>query len=112
VVGADGLRSRVARSVGAEIIEDRGDDGAAQYAYYAGLPWDGIELIIADRALTGVFPTPPTTIKPASGSAAPHRTPARHAVEPRPARRPSPHTSTERRPTWPGGCAPDAARQR
>jgi flavin-dependent dehydrogenase len=57
VVGADGLRSRVARSVGAEIIEDRGDDGAAQYAYYAGLPWDGIELIIADRALTGVFPT-------------------------------------------------------
>jgi len=57
VVGADGLRSRVARAVGAEIIEDRGDRGAAQYAYYAGIPWDGIELIIADRALTGVFPT-------------------------------------------------------
>jgi flavin-dependent dehydrogenase len=57
VVGADGLRSRVARSVGAEMIEDRGDDGAVQYAYYAGLPWSGIELIVADRALTGVFPT-------------------------------------------------------
>ncbi len=57
VVGADGLRSRVARSVGAEIIEDRGDDGAVQYAYYTGLAWDGIELIVADRALTGVFPT-------------------------------------------------------
>ena len=57
VVGADGLRSRVARAVGAEIIEDRGDRGAAQYAYYAGIPWDGIELIIADRAFTGVFPT-------------------------------------------------------
>jgi flavin-dependent dehydrogenase len=57
VVGADGLGSRVARSVGAEVIEDRGDDGAVQYAYYAGLPWDGIELIVADRALTGVFPT-------------------------------------------------------
>jgi len=56
-VGADGLRSRVARAVGAEIIEDRGDRGAAQYAYYAGIPWDGIELIIADRAFTGVFPT-------------------------------------------------------
>jgi flavin-dependent dehydrogenase len=57
VVGADGLRSRVARSVGAETLEDRGDDGAVQYAYYAGLPWHGIELVIADGALTGVFPT-------------------------------------------------------
>jgi flavin-dependent dehydrogenase len=57
VVGADGLRSRVARAVGAEVIEDRGDDGAVQYAYFAGLPWDGIELNVADRALTGVFPT-------------------------------------------------------
>jgi flavin-dependent dehydrogenase len=57
VVGADGLRSRVARSVGAELIDDRGDDGAVQYAYYSGLGWDGIELIVADRALTGVFPT-------------------------------------------------------
>jgi 2-polyprenyl-6-methoxyphenol hydroxylase-like FAD-dependent oxidoreductase len=57
VVGADGLGSRVARSVGAEIIEDRGDRGTAQYAYFAGLLWHGIELIVADRALTGVFPT-------------------------------------------------------
>jgi 2-polyprenyl-6-methoxyphenol hydroxylase-like FAD-dependent oxidoreductase len=57
VVGADGLRSRVARSVGADLIEDRGDSGAIQYAYFAGLPWHGIELIAADRALTGVFPT-------------------------------------------------------
>jgi 2-polyprenyl-6-methoxyphenol hydroxylase-like FAD-dependent oxidoreductase len=57
VVGADGLGSRVARSVGAEVIEDRGDQGAAQYAYFAGIPWNGIELIVADRALAGVFPT-------------------------------------------------------
>jgi flavin-dependent dehydrogenase len=57
VVGADGLGSRVARSVGAEVTEDRGDTGAAQYAYYTGLPWSGIELIVAERALTGVFPT-------------------------------------------------------
>jgi len=54
VIGADGLGSRVARSVGAEVIEDRGDDGAVQYAYFAGLPWDGIELIVADRALTAI----------------------------------------------------------
>jgi flavin-dependent dehydrogenase len=57
VVGADGLRSRVARSVGAKVIEHRGDRGATQYAYYAGMDWDGIELITSERALTGVFPT-------------------------------------------------------
>jgi len=57
VVGADGLRSRVARAVGAELIENRSDHGATQYAYYTGIPWHGIELIVGDRALTGVFPT-------------------------------------------------------
>jgi flavin-dependent dehydrogenase len=57
VVGADGLGSRVARWTGAEVVEDRGDNGAVQYAYYAGLPWRGIELVVAERALTGVFPT-------------------------------------------------------
>jgi 2-polyprenyl-6-methoxyphenol hydroxylase-like FAD-dependent oxidoreductase len=57
VVGADGLGSRVARAVGAEIIEGRGDDGATQYAYFTGPVWNGIEFIVADRALTGVFPT-------------------------------------------------------
>jgi flavin-dependent dehydrogenase len=57
VVGADGLRSQVARSVRAEVIEDRGDHGAVQYAYYGGVAWNGIELIVADRALVGVFPT-------------------------------------------------------
>ncbi len=57
VVGADGLGSRVARSVGAPVIEDRGGDGAAQYAYFGGLPWNGIEFFITDRALAGVFPT-------------------------------------------------------
>jgi flavin-dependent dehydrogenase len=57
VIGADGIGSRVARAVGAEIIEDRGAPGAVQYAYFAGLPWYGIELIVAERALVGVFPT-------------------------------------------------------
>jgi len=57
VVGADGLRSRVARDVGAEVVEDHGDDGAAEYAYYGGVPWRGIELIITEGALSGVFPT-------------------------------------------------------
>jgi 2-polyprenyl-6-methoxyphenol hydroxylase-like FAD-dependent oxidoreductase len=57
VVGADGLRSTVARSVGAEVIEWRGDRSAMQYAYFEGLPWHGIEMFVADRALAGVFPT-------------------------------------------------------
>ena len=57
VVGADGLTSRVARSVGAPMLEKRPDGGAVQYAYYAGVPWQGIELIGADRSLVGVFPT-------------------------------------------------------
>jgi flavin-dependent dehydrogenase len=57
VVGADGLRSRVARSVGAAIKEFRLADGAAQYAYYEGIPWTGIEFFVAERSLAGVFPT-------------------------------------------------------
>jgi flavin-dependent dehydrogenase len=57
VVGADGLTSRVARSVGARFTEQRGSAGAVEYAYYTGLTWRGIELDVADRALVGVFPT-------------------------------------------------------
>jgi len=57
VVGADGLTSMVARRVGAEVVEERGRGGAVRYAYYDRVPWQGIELIVADRALAGVFPT-------------------------------------------------------
>ena len=57
VVGADGLRSAVARLAGAAINEARPAGGAAQYAYYAGIGWDGIEFFLADRSLAGVFPT-------------------------------------------------------
>jgi flavin-dependent dehydrogenase len=57
VIGADGLGSRVARSIGAAINELRPGEGAAQYAYYAGIPWTGIEFFIAARSLAGVFPT-------------------------------------------------------
>ena len=31
--------------------------GATQYAYYAGIPWTGIELFVAERSFAGVFPT-------------------------------------------------------
>jgi flavin-dependent dehydrogenase len=57
VVGADGLGSRVARSVGAAINELRLADGAAQYAYYQGIPWTGLEFFVAPRSFAGVFPT-------------------------------------------------------
>jgi 2-polyprenyl-6-methoxyphenol hydroxylase-like FAD-dependent oxidoreductase len=57
VVGADGLGSRVARSVGAAINELRPADGAAQYAYYEGIPWTGFEFFVAPRSFAGVFPT-------------------------------------------------------
>jgi flavin-dependent dehydrogenase len=57
VIGADGLQSRVARSVGAAINEARPTGGAAQYAYYAGIPWTGIEFFVAERSFAGVFPT-------------------------------------------------------
>jgi flavin-dependent dehydrogenase len=57
VVGADGLGSLVARSVGAAINQARLAGGAAQYAYYAGIPWSGFEFFVAERSFAGVFPT-------------------------------------------------------
>jgi flavin-dependent dehydrogenase len=57
VVGADGLGSRVARSVGAALTEVRPAGGATQYAYYQGIPWTGFEFFVAPRSFAGVFPT-------------------------------------------------------
>ena len=57
VIGADGLRSRVARSAGAPINEARPAGGAIQYAYYGGIPWAGMEFFAAERSFAGVFPT-------------------------------------------------------
>jgi 2-polyprenyl-6-methoxyphenol hydroxylase-like FAD-dependent oxidoreductase len=56
VIGADGLRSRVARSVGAAIVLERPAGGSAHYAYVAG-DWPGLEYHLAPGALGGVFPT-------------------------------------------------------
>ncbi len=57
VVGADGLRSRVARSVGARIIEERPANSSSTYTYVAGLDADGFEFHVGDRSFAGVFPT-------------------------------------------------------
>jgi flavin-dependent dehydrogenase len=57
VIGADGLRSRVAGLVGAAINEAGPAGGATQYAYYAGGRWVGFEFFVAERSFAGVFPT-------------------------------------------------------
>ena len=57
VVGADGLRSRIARSVGAEIIDERPSDAASLYTYVAGIEPEGFEFHVGDRAFTGLFTT-------------------------------------------------------
>jgi flavin-dependent dehydrogenase len=57
VIGADGLRSRVAGLVGAPRNQVGPAGGAAQYAYYTGIPWSGIEFFVAPRSFAGVFPT-------------------------------------------------------
>jgi 2-polyprenyl-6-methoxyphenol hydroxylase-like FAD-dependent oxidoreductase len=57
VVGADGLRSRIARSVGASVHVAGPSDGAAHFAYYAGPTWPGIEFFVRHGTFAGVFPT-------------------------------------------------------
>jgi len=57
VIGADGLRSRVAELAGARVDQAGPAGGAAQYAYYAGGRWVGFEFFVAERSFAGVFPT-------------------------------------------------------
>ncbi|HLM62756.1 MAG TPA: FAD-dependent monooxygenase [Acidimicrobiales bacterium] len=57
VIGADGLRSHVARSVGAPLVDVRPADSATYYAYYGAASWSGIEFFVAEGAMAGVFPT-------------------------------------------------------
>lgn len=57
VVGADGVRSRVARSVGARVIDRRASDSATHYAHVAGLDDRGFEFHVGERSFAGVFPT-------------------------------------------------------
>ncbi|MGH3458302.1 NAD(P)/FAD-dependent oxidoreductase [Aeromicrobium sp.] len=57
VIGADGIRSATARHVGAEVVREYDVTGSCLYIYVGGVPWDGFELYISDRAFAGVFPT-------------------------------------------------------
>ena len=56
VVGADGLRSRVARAVGAPLLRAEAPLGSAHYTYVSG-PWPRLEYHLGARAFGGVFPT-------------------------------------------------------
>lgn len=57
VVGADGVHSRIARAVGAGMVDERPSEGATHYAYVAGLDADGFEFHVGPDAFAGVFPT-------------------------------------------------------
>src|SRR5690606_22203947 len=57
VIGADGVRSRIARTVGAAMLDERPAAGAAHYTYVAGLDAEGFEYHLGDRGFAGVFPT-------------------------------------------------------
>jgi 2-polyprenyl-6-methoxyphenol hydroxylase-like FAD-dependent oxidoreductase len=57
VVGADGVRSRIARSVGARIIDQRPAEGATYYTYASGLATEGAELHPGTRGSAGVIET-------------------------------------------------------
>jgi len=57
VIGADGLRSRVARAVGARMLDERPAAGAAHYTFVGGLDAEGFEFHIGGGAFAGVFPT-------------------------------------------------------
>lgn len=56
VIGADGLRSRVARDVTATLIDERPSIAGGIFGYFDG-DWDGFEFHVAEGSFDGVFPT-------------------------------------------------------
>jgi 2-polyprenyl-6-methoxyphenol hydroxylase-like FAD-dependent oxidoreductase len=57
VIGADGVRSKVARQVRAPITERHAPGGVCLYTYVADVDWHGTELHLSERRLAGAFPT-------------------------------------------------------
>ncbi|MCO8125923.1 FAD-dependent monooxygenase [Acidimicrobiia bacterium EGI L10123] len=57
VVGADGLRSRIARAVDAPVTDQRHANGACHYTYVADLDFQGTEFHLSDGGFVGLFPT-------------------------------------------------------
>ena len=61
VIGADGMRSIVARSVQADAYEVYPRLACYYYAYWSGVPAESLELYPGDGLIVGVFPTGPDT---------------------------------------------------
>jgi 2-polyprenyl-6-methoxyphenol hydroxylase-like FAD-dependent oxidoreductase len=57
VIGADGVRSKVARQVGAPVTERHAPGGVCLYTYVGDVDWHGTELHLSERRFAGVFPT-------------------------------------------------------
>jgi flavin-dependent dehydrogenase len=57
VIGADGVRSKVARQVAAPVAERHAPGGVCLYTYVGDVAWPGFELHLRDRRFSGVFPT-------------------------------------------------------
>lgn len=57
VVGADGLRSRMAGWVGSTTVDSFAADTATYYCYVGDVPWRGHEFHVAAGAFAGVFLT-------------------------------------------------------
>jgi flavin-dependent dehydrogenase len=57
IIGADGLHSLVARAVQAPMYADRPPLGCGYYAYWSGLPTDGVELYARPGANWALLPT-------------------------------------------------------
>lgn len=55
-VGADGLRSRMAKAVGSRIVEAHPAGGATFYAYFRG-DWPQMEYHLGPAGFAGIFPT-------------------------------------------------------
>jgi 2-polyprenyl-6-methoxyphenol hydroxylase-like FAD-dependent oxidoreductase len=57
VIGADGVRSRMADLFGAQLRESYEPSGTCLYTYVGGVDWDGFEFHLGHEAFAGVFPT-------------------------------------------------------
>jgi flavin-dependent dehydrogenase len=57
VIGADGMNSLVARSVGAPAYGEVGTLTCAYYTYWSGVPMDGVELYLRDGNVIVAAPT-------------------------------------------------------
>jgi 2-polyprenyl-6-methoxyphenol hydroxylase-like FAD-dependent oxidoreductase len=57
VVGADGVRSRIARCVDAVALDVRRPSGGTHYTYIGGLDSEGLEFHLGDEGLAGAFRT-------------------------------------------------------